>query len=437
MYDSPQPTKTKFSKKGIFEEKIDPHKKTFLDQLNKTTRSKNQQIFHSPIISSSNMINSSPVNELNLSNKKQKQNQQSIFALTTNQEKESNNNLNLENENLQSFEKQNEPQGIISNTESKYNKKFSTSNNKIIPNKWDEMEISGKNLEKYIDNKADMLTGLDECETESRKNDMDSNFDLKIDNYFNNNNELNMNADKFNTNKNMDISRIENKLFNKDNYFDNPNIEMDEESLVSQLDKIDFIENSNLKLLRGKSSESNSIPNYFISPERKMSNNRNNSNPVDYNMNENNNNKQIYNMNPLNGQNFNINNNHNNENAIINQIFGNDNLMKNQNLSSMSICPNTSVEEYNNEYIIKNETDLDLIFDMIYKSQKISLDVMFNLRNKLRIRGYNTVLSLRLKREKDKSWNFLFEDYKDISPEIEALALILEYYLEKKTTNRF
>lgn len=405
--------------------------------MNKNTKSKNKKTTQRPFISTPNRIISSTFSDFNLKNNqyqpllKENVANPSILSLKTNLVDEEK-ILSLEEPISQHIK---DKKSLIENSPINKNHLcfntdyFSTSNNKIIPNKWDEMEISGKNFENFLENKADMLTGLDECETESRKNNMGSNLDFKIDNYFNNNNnDLKINEDNFGS-KQLEISKIENKLFNEDNYFEKPNIEMDEESLVSQLDKIDFIENSIMKLLRGKSSESNSNLNYILNSEGKIFNKNNfNNNAGDWNI-LNNNNKQIFTH--FNEKNIYFNNKNNNENAIIRQIFGYENLIKNENYSSMSICPNTSVEYYNNEYAIKNETDLDLIFDMIYKSQQISLDVMYNLRNKLRMRGYNTVLSLRLKKEKDNSWNFLFEDYKDISQEMEALALLIEYYLEK------
>jgi len=383
--------------------------------LNKNSISKNKQTIPSPFISTPNKIISSPLNHFDCI---KTQNQPfsaenkspSILSMKSNAENKTI-NLNFGFADPEDNNKVKDSIGIIS-VENQNNLNFNTnkfstcSSNKIIPNKWDEMEISGKNFEKYKENKADMLTGLDECEDETLKNDMDFNLDFKISNFFNDCDKSNSNGNKFGE-KNIEISKIENKLFNKDNYFDRPTIEIDEESLVTQLDKIDFAENADMKIFGSKSSGSNSIPNYFRTPEGK-----------------------IYDR-----YKFNINNNEKNENAIIKQVFGNENLNRNYNYSTMSIQPNSSMEDYNNDYVIKNETDLDLIFDMIYKSQKISLDVMYNLRNKLRIRGYNTVLSLRLKKDKDKSWNFLYEDYKDISPEIEALALIIEYYLEKKLTS--
>ena len=141
---------------------------------------------------------------------------------------------------------------------------------------------------------------------------------------------------------------------------------MEEESLVSQLDKIDFIENSNLK------------------------------------------------------------------NKIINTNFSNYILLKN-NLNNTSSNIHENKMNFINEYEIKNEEDLDLLFDIIYRNQKrISSEVIKNLRSALGRKGYHTALSLRLKKEKSKSWDFLYEEYKDISPEVEGVALLIEYHLEKK-----
>ncbi len=391
--DSPKLNKFTTPKKGEFNEKIDFHKKNFLENLNKNAAS-NQQV-QSSFAPHNNIINNIPLISFSLDNNLNQQNisdklQGPIFLTKTEPHTDS----------------------LIINKVDKQND-FDSSN-KVIPNKWDIIDINGNNLINIEhQNKADMITALDESENSTRKNNIDSNLDFKIENFFNNNdnnlpNNLNKNMENMND---RNMSNIDNKIINSYNFFEKPNIEMDEESLVTQLDKIDFIENSNLKLIQGKSSGSDQILNYYNTNNKfKLTNPNFESN----NRNINNNNQ----------------NNIINENAIIKQIFGNETLIKNYTFSSMSICHNTNLEEFN-DYVIKNETDLDLIFDMIYKSQKISLDVMYNLRNKLRVRGYNTALSLRLKEEKEKSWRFLYDDYKDISPEIEALALLIEYYLEK------
>jgi hypothetical protein len=431
---------------------LDPHKQTFLDNLNK------------------NVVILNPSNQ-----------NKNIFISTPNPSNSFNqNNLN------QKFGTE-RPQGPIFTTKpaSQSNYKLDNlsainNNNKINPNKWDEIDINNKNIYKFKD--VELLTRLEDTEITQQKNDFNNNPFGKVDNMFSNkfnnpienipmincdlnskNNEningndknvdhvtrknineilksnknlikgptamnLNINLEEGlknnnleNINNKMNMSNFEGKIITADNFFDK---QMDEEeSLVCQLDKIYFIENSNLKIIPGKGSYNNQLPTYIEEPESDVSdlNKSKNIKRKELNLAGDNNNK--INNNQI--------NNINTENAIIKNLFADENLMKNESYSSISICPDTSVEEYN-DYIIKNETDLDLIFDMIYKSQKISLDVMYNTRNKLKVRGYNTVLSLRLKKEKEKTWRFLFDDYKDISLEIEALALLIEYYLEKK-----
>ena len=453
--ESPRAHKTKDLKNTEFEEVIDPHKKSFLRNLNKNASLINTTNQNQIFLSNPNTINTY---NSNITNQKPGSERTQAPAFTTKPAQQA----NLIQQNAESL-----------------------TNNKINPNKFDAIDVGNKNI--INPNNADILTSLEETEINPQNNYFNNetlgeefkiknflssnnqienppNLNAKIDinnnsnnNAFINNNyngrvegkrkentieilkankqviqdsnamnlkidlqeSLNNNKQLENVNNAMNISNREEKIVSADNFFDK---QMDEESLVNQLDKIDFFENSNLKLIPGKGCDNNQLPAYLQMPEANASDRNKNpnidSNPLIFNNNiHNNNNNQTQNV--------------NSENAIIKDLFGNENLMKNDSYSSMSICPNTSVEEYN-EYLIKSETDLDLIFDMIYKSQKISLDVMYNLRNKLRVRGYNTVLSLRLKKDREKSWKFLYDDYKDISPEMEALALLIEYYLEKK-----
>jgi len=402
--------------------KIDSNKKTFMVNLNKKIDSK--QHSDSNKITSTNIINSSS-NEKLSPNLLQEKPSDFYTKNSYLQPEIITRDLGEIQRNL--YQNELESNKIIF-ADSDKNKQINQDDfniNKIFPNKWDEIKISGKNIDKVIPNKHDIFSGLGIIEGENNNdklNNIYNNLEFKMGNFFesNHNDFNNKNLENLN---NLNTSIIKNKNINEENFFKKPNLEMNEESLVSQLDKIDFNENSKLKFFTNKCHQINPNPNYLEVDEFNFKNQNNKMNLLgnsDYNLIPNNN--QTYN-------NLNV----NNENAIIKQVFGNENLIKNDSYSSMSICTNTSVEEFN-EYVIKNDTDLDLIFDMIYKSQKISLDVMYNLRNKLRFRGFNTVLSLRLKKEKEKCWKFLYEDYKEISPEIEGVALLIEYYLEKKIT---
>lgn len=322
-----------------------------------------------------------------------------------------------------------------------------TFNNKFVPfsddSKWDDVGFSSKPFEKLDDSftkkvlgykpnsNKEVFSNLEPAEQMTIKNTgANSNFNGENQDLFDfdtgDNLKLNMKniaannifyskIDNNNNNNNNKLSSTTENFFNKKNIVD-----IDEESLVSHLDKMDFLENSNLKICAGNNNNSNM-------------NNLNNLNANSLCDSEQqqriNFYKDIETTQPYNGNNGNNNNNNNNTILYLKQVFSNDNNLKNDNFSSISI---NNHEELEDDFFIKNDTDLDLLFDMIYKSQKISMDVMYNLRNKLKIRGFNTVLSLRLKKEKEKSWKFLYEDYKEISPEIEAVALLLDYYLERK-----
>jgi hypothetical protein len=76
--------------------------------------------------------------------------------------------------------------------------------------------------------------------------------------------------------------------------------------------------------------------------------------------------------------------------------------------------------------------DIDVLFNIISQTQKISSQILNKIRNELKSKGFNTISSLRIKKEKEGNWKFLYNDFIGISPEVENLCFLLEFYLEKK-----
>jgi hypothetical protein len=100
------------------------------------------------------------------------------------------------------------------------------------------------------------------------------------------------------------------------------------------------------------------------------------------------------------------------------------NSQSNYNLLSRNLIP-TGVN-----YSVKDETGIDELLDRVQIETKIPKTSINKLKTAFRKKGLNTAKLIRLLRNKNKNWNFLFDDFKDVCTQIQGVALYLENILE-------
>jgi hypothetical protein len=84
-----------------------------------------------------------------------------------------------------------------------------------------------------------------------------------------------------------------------------------------------------------------------------------------------------------------------------------------------------------NNYLIKDETGIDELLDKVQIDTHIPKTSINKLKTAFKKKGLNTVQIIRLLKNKNKNWNFLYDDFKDVCTQIQGVALYLENILEQ------
>ncbi len=71
------------------------------------------------------------------------------------------------------------------------------------------------------------------------------------------------------------------------------------------------------------------------------------------------------------------------------------------------------------------------LLDMVQNEMKVSKTSINKLKSAFKKKGWTIVKILRLNRKKQNNWDFLKNEFIDICPQIEGIALNLEDLLEK------
>ena len=111
---------------------------------------------------------------------------------------------------------------------------------------------------------------------------------------------------------------------------------------------------------------------------------------------------------------FNIDNDNNNEKDI------------NMKLEKMNI--NEEMKEENQD---KDNESIDDFFEKVQKETNIPNNIKKKLVNAFKKKGILNVKILLLFYEKYKNWDFLIQKFKNVSPQIEGVALCIEFLLKK------
>lgn len=82
-------------------------------------------------------------------------------------------------------------------------------------------------------------------------------------------------------------------------------------------------------------------------------------------------------------------------------------------------------------YMIKDETGIEEIFDLVHSKTKVPKTSINKLKTAFKKHGFNTAKILRLKKNKQNDWNFLYENFKDVCSQVEGVSLFLENLLEQ------
>jgi hypothetical protein len=109
----------------------------------------------------------------------------------------------------------------------------------------------------------------------------------------------------------------------------------------------------------------------------------------------------------------------------INKTNENNNLSINQIIESKN---NSSLNNYNE--FIQDEEKIDTIFDKIHNTSKIPKSVLNKIKSAFKKKGILNAKILRLYRDKNKSWDFLIDNFKNICSQIEGVTLCLENILD-------
>ena len=123
---------------------------------------------------------------------------------------------------------------------------------------------------------------------------------------------------------------------------------------------------------------------------------------------------------------------HFNENDKIFNI-NNDNINNNEKdinnkLEKMNI--NEEKRESSNIHNIENES-IDNFFEKVQKETNIPNNIKKKLVNAFKKKGILNVKILNLFYEKYKNWDFLIQQFKSVTPQIEGVALCIEFLLKK------
>lgn len=87
----------------------------------------------------------------------------------------------------------------------------------------------------------------------------------------------------------------------------------------------------------------------------------------------------------------------------------------------------SSLENKNN---VSNEDTIEHFFELVKKNTYIKKAVMKKLIQAFKKKGIHNVKILRLFKEKHNNWDFLINEFKDVTSEIEGVTLCIEYLLK-------
>jgi hypothetical protein len=132
------------------------------------------------------------------------------------------------------------------------------------------------------------------------------------------------------------------------------------------------------------------------------------------------------------------------ENSNTNNTNQENSSVKNLKLENFNNSENNSIFTTNNfnlltvnkistpvNYLIKDETGIDELLDKVQVDTHIPKTSINKLKTAFKKKGLNTAKLIRLLRNKNKNWNFLYEDFKDVCTQIQGVALYLENILEQ------
>ena len=165
-------------------------------------------------------------------------------------------------------------------------------------------------------------------------------------------------------------------------------------------------------------------------PENKFLDILNNSNNIFSGINKNNNKSFCSDVNSLNMHLNNMNNMFlDNNDYFFDNINKNDNNNEkdiNMKLEKMNI--NEEMKEENQD---KDNESIDDFFEKVQKETNIPNNIKKKLVNAFKKKGILNVKILLLFYEKYKNWDFLIQKFKNVSPQIEGVALCIEFLLKK------
>jgi hypothetical protein len=81
---------------------------------------------------------------------------------------------------------------------------------------------------------------------------------------------------------------------------------------------------------------------------------------------------------------------------------------------------------------ILDEEKIDTIFEKVHLTTKIPKTTLNKIKSAFKKKGICNAKILRLYKAKNKTWNFLIDDFKDICTQIEGVALCLENMLDEE-----
>ena len=119
---------------------------------------------------------------------------------------------------------------------------------------------------------------------------------------------------------------------------------------------------------------------------------------------------------------------HFNENDKILNIENDNNNEKDINMKLEKMNIN---EEKKEENIDKDNESIDDFFEKVQKETNIPNNIKKKLVNAFKKKGILNVKILLLFYEKYKSWDFLIQKFKNVSPQIEGVTLCIEFLLKK------
>jgi hypothetical protein len=119
---------------------------------------------------------------------------------------------------------------------------------------------------------------------------------------------------------------------------------------------------------------------------------------------------------------------HFNENDKLLNIENDNNNEKDINMKLEKMNINEEMKEENQD---KDNESIDDFFEKVQKETNIPNNIKKKLVNAFKKKGILNVKILLLFYEKYKNWDFLIQKFKNVSPQIEGVALCIEFLLKK------